>query len=123
MKNFYKGILSAAALTTAVLGANAQSQLKFKSDAESFVYSEKATLDREVNELTNLRATETCTDTSDWAWARSLQDDGSGNIQATYFSAFLHAEANVPNSYGTYVDVPAKHIYYSFWFFILRKIY
>lgn len=51
--------------------------------------------------VSTLRATETCSDTSRWAWGRSFNGG-----QPSYFSTFMHADTLVPNSYGTYVPVP-----------------
>lgn len=103
MKNLYALALGLVGL---VGTTHAQSELKFKTDAESFFYHESANLKNSESFATAAtRGKNTCTDTTRWAYARSFANSG-GTIGPTYYEVLLHNEANVPNSYGTYVDVP-----------------
>ncbi len=81
----------------------AQNNLKPQFDAKENFISEKTSFDASYDESFQQRAVGVCFDTNLWAWGRSINGG-----QPTYFTAFLHKEAFVPNSYGTYVNVPSN---------------
>jgi hypothetical protein len=80
----------------------AQTELKAQNDGSPLHFVGEATLKVEGN-VDAARGTETCSDTNRWAWGRSFDATG-----ATYYSTFMHSDTLVPNSYGTYVPVPAN---------------
>lgn len=76
---------------------SAQSLLTPQSDNQNLTSDENFTRTTDAS-----RGMQVCSDTNLWAWARSFNGGAP-----SYFVAYLHNSPFVPNSYGTYVDVPA----------------
>ena len=96
MKKIYILALGLIGITSTSFGQNG---LKPQSDVELNLIEMQTTI---ANDVVSQRAVQFCTDTNRWAWGRSITSGA-----ATYYATFLHKEASVPNSYGTYVNVPA----------------
>lgn len=95
MKRIYFLALGLAMSATTM----AQSGLKPQMDGEAFKFTGATELPT-AGMTDGSRGTNTCSDTSRWAWGRSFNGG-----QPSYFGTFLHADTLVPNAFGTYVPV------------------
>ena len=96
-----KKILLSLAMLAGATATFAQSNLQPQNDNTPIQIIGEDVLTNQTNNMDS-RGTATCADTNRWAWGRSF----SGGA-ATYYGAFMHSDRLVPNSYGTYVNVPS----------------